>query len=262
MPPSMARLSTRLSVRAGTSPPSLGKGLVGQEDALGVVGGGAAVQQLPGLAVGVDRVGADQARVEEVEALVASASSSGRPDRSTSTVWPWWIASCGGPTLISTGIDRVSGRAGSRARPRSCSSAGQWAAARPGRRARDGCRNCCNAPRCAACRSRGPRTTATASGRIGCEEARPAGAALELGCRVEQRLAAAGALIHAAPLLGVQRAGAGALRAVRTHDLVLLRRQLAAAIRRRSAWKAKVSCEPDFTANMDMARFSACWRLI
>ena len=45
---------------------------VGQEDARGVVGDGAAVQQIPGLAVGVDRPAAQQTRVEEIQALLTA----------------------------------------------------------------------------------------------------------------------------------------------------------------------------------------------
>ena len=43
---------------------------VGEEDFRGVVGGGAAVDELPGLAVGVEGVGTDDAGVEEIEALI------------------------------------------------------------------------------------------------------------------------------------------------------------------------------------------------
>ena len=52
---------------AGRHVPALaGEGAVGQEDAGGVVGGGTAVDQLPGLAVGIQGVCTDKAGVEEV----------------------------------------------------------------------------------------------------------------------------------------------------------------------------------------------------
>src|SRR6185503_14261852 len=54
------------------------------------------------------------------------------------------------------------------------------------------------------------------------EEARPAGAGVELGLGAEERQAAAGALVHARVLGGVVLAGEGALGAVLAHDLVLL----------------------------------------
>src|SRR4029079_16854935 len=53
-------------------------------------------------------------------------------------------------------------------------------------------------------------------------EARPAGAAVELGAGLEQRLTAAGAVIHAGVVLLVERAGAGALGAVLAQHAVLL----------------------------------------
>ena len=53
-------------------------------------------------------------------------------------------------------------------------------------------------------------------------EAGPAGAALEFGVGAEQRAGAAGAMVDALALFGVQRAGAGAFGAVVAHDLVLL----------------------------------------
>src|SRR5262245_13087852 len=62
-------------------------------------------------------------------------------------------------------------------------------------------------------------------------EARPAGAALELGLGNEQRLSAAGALERAGPLLGKQRAAARRLGAVLAHDVVLLRREQLAPLR-------------------------------
>src|SRR5207248_1208797 len=61
-------------------------------------------------------------------------------------------------------------------------------------------------------------------------EARPAGAAFELGIRGEQFLAAAGADELAVPLLLVQRTGSGALGAVLAQHLVLSRRQLRAPL--------------------------------
>src|ERR1700685_3568145 len=68
------------------------------------------------------------------------------------------------------------------------------------------------------------------SSRHGSEEARPARAALVLASRVEQRLAAAGALEGAGALLRVQRAGAGLLGAVLTQHLVGLRAKLTAPL--------------------------------
>src|SRR5690606_15438965 len=62
------------------------------------------------------------------------------------------------------------------------------------------------------------------------EEARPAGAALELRAAPEERLAAAGARERALPLLVKQRARAGALRRVPAQHSVLLRRQQAAPL--------------------------------
>ena len=47
------------------------EGAVGLEDAGGVIGDGAAVQQVPGLAIGIDRPGADEAGVAEIEAALA-----------------------------------------------------------------------------------------------------------------------------------------------------------------------------------------------
>src|SRR5437763_4494140 len=61
-------------------------------------------------------------------------------------------------------------------------------------------------------------------------EARPAGAAVEFGLGREQRLAAAGAMIDAGPVLLVERAGAGALGAVLPQHAVLLRGQLLAPL--------------------------------
>ena len=63
------------------------------------------------------------------------------------------------------------------------------------------------------------------------EEARPAGAALELAVGDEQRLAAADAGERPGALLVQQRAGAGPLGAVLAQHLVLLRRQLRAPFR-------------------------------
>src|SRR5688572_17624887 len=60
------------------------------------------------------------------------------------------------------------------------------------------------------------------------EEARPAGAAVELGCGVEERLRAAGADKGAHPLLVVERAGEGAFGAVAAQHAVLLRGELIA----------------------------------
>src|SRR5262249_8065871 len=59
-------------------------------------------------------------------------------------------------------------------------------------------------------------------------EARPAGAALELGLGNEQRLIAAGAGEGARTLLVVERAAAGRFRAVPAHDRILLRCEQAA----------------------------------
>src|SRR5581483_1972390 len=56
-------------------------------------------------------------------------------------------------------------------------------------------------------------------------EARPAGAALELGLGAEQLLVAAGAVKRARALLMQQRAAAGTLGAVLAHDVILLGRQ-------------------------------------
>ena len=47
------------------------EGAVGLEDAGGVIGNGAAVQQVPRLAVGVHAPAADHPRVEEIQAVVA-----------------------------------------------------------------------------------------------------------------------------------------------------------------------------------------------
>ena len=44
---------------------------VGQEDAGGIVGNGAAIQQHPWLAVGIDGPSTDDARVEEIDSLLA-----------------------------------------------------------------------------------------------------------------------------------------------------------------------------------------------
>ena len=97
MPPAIERLSVSPSVRARDRAVLGQEGAVGQEDARGVVGDGAAVQQVPGLAVGVDRPAADHARVEEVQALVARpvdlAVRFGDQHRLA-----WWIEICGGPT--------------------------------------------------------------------------------------------------------------------------------------------------------------------
>src|SRR5262245_26371850 len=62
------------------------------------------------------------------------------------------------------------------------------------------------------------------------EEARPAGAALKLGIRGKQVLAAAGADELAVALFRVQRAGAGALGAVLAQHLVLRRGKLRAPL--------------------------------
>src|SRR6202035_3939444 len=59
-------------------------------------------------------------------------------------------------------------------------------------------------------------------------EARPAGAAFELGVRGEQRQVAAGASEHALAMFLQQRAGTGAFGALLAQDLILLRRQLRA----------------------------------
>jgi hypothetical protein len=59
-------------------------------------------------------------------------------------------------------------------------------------------------------------------------EARPAGTGIELGIGREQRLAAADAGIHARALLVPIGAGEGALRAVLTRNMKLLRRELLA----------------------------------
>ena len=71
MPPLIDRLMVRPRVRGGIVPSSVRDGLVGEEDTCRVIVDGAAVQQLPRFAVGVDRPTADNPRVEEVEALVA-----------------------------------------------------------------------------------------------------------------------------------------------------------------------------------------------
>src|SRR5271165_3524838 len=62
--------------------------------------------------------------------------------------------------------------------------------------------------------------------RQGCEEARPTGAAVELGPGFEQRQAARGAGIHAGPMLVVERTGAGSFGAVPAHHVEGLGRQL------------------------------------
>src|SRR3982074_2660419 len=59
---------------------------------------------------------------------------------------------------------------------------------------------------------------------LGIVEARPAGAAFELGLRPEQRLSASGAAEGAGALLEIQRAAAGRFGAVLAHDLVLFGR--------------------------------------
>ena len=64
-------------------------------------------------------------------------------------------------------------------------------------------------------------------------KARPAGAAVEFGRGLEQRLAAPGAMIDARIVVLVERAGAGALGAVLTQNPVLLRGSAAGAIPRR-----------------------------
>src|SRR5262245_57915142 len=56
-------------------------------------------------------------------------------------------------------------------------------------------------------------------------EAGPASAAVELGGRGEQRQVAAGAVVHAGPILLVERAGEGALGAVLAQHIVLLGRE-------------------------------------
>ena len=76
---------------------------VGEEHPRGVIGDTAAVQKLPFLPVGVDRPAADQARVEEIESLFAWRYTSPLGSL-TSTVCPWWMAICGGPTCTVNGI--------------------------------------------------------------------------------------------------------------------------------------------------------------
>src|SRR5689334_19187834 len=56
-------------------------------------------------------------------------------------------------------------------------------------------------------------------------KARPAGAAVEFGGGVEQRPAAAGAMIDAGGVFLVERAGAGALGAMLAQHAILLRRE-------------------------------------
>ena len=70
MPPSIARLRTKASVRAGMTPSSVGILRLVREDARGVVADRTAVEQIPRFAVGVDGPGADQAGIEEIETLV------------------------------------------------------------------------------------------------------------------------------------------------------------------------------------------------
>src|ERR1700716_4665102 len=60
---------------------------------------------------------------------------------------------------------------------------------------------------------------------LGIVEARPAGAAFELGLRPEQRLSASGATEGAGALLEIQRAAAGRFGAVFPHDPELLGRE-------------------------------------
>src|SRR3981189_672881 len=66
---------------------------------------------------------------------------------------------------------------------------------------------------------------------LGIVEARPAGAAFELGLRPEQRLSASGATEGAGALLEIQRATAGRFGAVLAHDLVLFGREQTAPFR-------------------------------
>src|SRR5262249_16316275 len=66
---------------------------------------------------------------------------------------------------------------------------------------------------------------------LGIVEARPAGAALELLLRHEQRLAAARALERAGALLEIERAAPRPLGTVAAQHLILLRREQAAPLR-------------------------------
>jgi len=61
--------------------------------------------------------------------------------------------------------------------------------------------------------------------RLGVIEARPAGAALEFLLRLEQSLAAAGAVERTRTLLEIEGAAAGPLGSMLAHDVILLGRQ-------------------------------------
>jgi len=58
-------------VRGGIVPSSVRKSAIGEKDAGRVVADGAAVQQFPRLAVGIDPPTADDTRIEEIKALFA-----------------------------------------------------------------------------------------------------------------------------------------------------------------------------------------------